>query len=56
MKPLAVAPQAASERQVVLTDDFGQHIEISREQLDDLIAHASSRALATALSRLSAYR
>jgi len=34
---------------VVLTDDFGQRIEISRDQLHTLLEHGRSGALETAL-------
>lgn len=42
---VAVAPGAAEERQVVITDDFGQRVEMSREQFADLVAQARSGAL-----------
>ena len=35
---LYVDDAAPPERRVVITDDFGQRIEMSREQLADLVA------------------
>jgi hypothetical protein len=35
---LYVDDAAVPERRVVITDDFGQRIEMSREQLADLVA------------------
>ena len=42
---LLVAPDAPAERRVVVTDDFGQRIEISADQLRDLVGRAKSGAL-----------
>jgi hypothetical protein len=42
---LFVDDTAPADRQVVLTDDFGQHIQMSLEQFGDLIGQARSGAL-----------
>lgn len=47
---VAVAPEAAEDRQVVITDDFGQRVEMSREQFADLIAQARAGALDSVLT------
>lgn len=47
---LAVDPSAEPERQIVLTDDFGQRIEMSRDQFADLLGQAGSGALAAAVA------
>jgi len=44
-----LAPDAPEDRRVVLTDDFGQRIEISRDQLHTLLEHGRNGALETAL-------
>jgi hypothetical protein len=41
---LFVDEAAPPERRIVITDDFGQRIEMSRDQLDDLVAQAKSGA------------
>jgi hypothetical protein len=51
---LAVDPDAVPERRVVLTDDFGQRVEMSRDQFADLLEQARSGALDAALARLPA--
>lgn len=40
-----VDSDAGQERRVVITDDFGQRIEMSGEQFADMIAQARSGAL-----------
>lgn len=47
---VSVDPAAAHERRVVITDDFGQRIEMSGAQFADLIAQARSGALGDRLS------
>jgi hypothetical protein len=42
---LFVDPTAPPERRVVVTDDFGQRIEMSLGQLDDLVAQVKSGTL-----------
>jgi hypothetical protein len=42
---LYVDDAAPPERRVVITDDFGQRIEMSREQLADLVADVRRGAL-----------
>ncbi|WP_326834949.1 hypothetical protein VSH64_08470 [Amycolatopsis rhabdoformis] len=42
---LFVDDTAAPERRVVITDDFGQRIEMSREQLAVLVADVKSGVL-----------
>jgi hypothetical protein len=42
---LFVVDGAAPERQVVITDDFGQRVEMSLAQLADLVDQARSGAL-----------
>ncbi len=42
---LLVAPDAPAERRVVMTDDFGQRIEMGVDQFRDLLEHARSGAL-----------
>lgn len=42
---LLVAPDAPAERRIVMTDDFGQRIEISADQFRDLVGRAKSGAL-----------
>ena len=42
---LFVDPEAPAERRVVVTDDFGQRIEMSLQQLDDLVAQAKAGVL-----------
>jgi hypothetical protein len=44
---LFIDPTAPPERRVVITDDFDQRIEMSLEQLDDLVAQAKSGTLDT---------
>lgn len=51
---LAVDPTAAPERQVVLSDDFGQRIEMSREQFADLLGQARAGALDAVVAQLPA--
>jgi hypothetical protein len=40
-----LAEQAPAERRVVITDDFGQRIEMSLEQLEVLVADVKSGVL-----------
>jgi hypothetical protein len=47
---VAVDPAADAARQVVISDDFGQRVEMSRDQFADLIAKARSGALDGVLS------
>jgi len=42
---LYVDPAAAPERQVIITDDFGQRVEMSLDQFRDLVESAKSGAL-----------
>ena len=42
---LYLAEDAAPERRVVITDDLGQKIEMSREQLDTLVADIKAGVL-----------
>jgi hypothetical protein len=42
---LFLEPQAPEERRVVLTDDFGQRIQMSPEQLRTIVDIAKSGAL-----------
>ena len=42
---LYVAESAPPERRIVVTDDFGQRIEMSLEQLHDLVEDVKSGAL-----------
>lgn len=42
---LFVDEAAPPDRRIVVTDDFGQRIEMSLEQLDDLVAQAKSGTL-----------
>ncbi|MFD9894888.1 hypothetical protein ACFWY9_36550 [Amycolatopsis sp. NPDC059027] len=42
---LFLAEDAPPERAVVLTDDFGQKVEMSREQLDVFVADIKSGVL-----------
>nr|WP_075846902.1 hypothetical protein [Saccharomonospora sp. CUA-673] len=42
---LYVNPDAAEERRIVITDDFGQRIEMSREQLAVLVADIKAGAV-----------
>lgn len=42
---LWINPDAPDERRVVITDDFGQRIEMSYEQLTDLITDVKAGAL-----------
>lgn len=47
---LFLEPDAPEHQQVVLTDDFGQRIQMSHAQLNGLIRHAKSGALEEALA------
>jgi hypothetical protein len=42
---LFIDDEAPAERRVAITDDFGQRIEMSLDQLDDLVGKAKSGAL-----------
>lgn len=42
---LFVDPDAPAERRVVLTDDFGQRVQMSEDQFQDLVAQAKSGKL-----------
>ena len=42
---LFVDHDAAPEREIVITDDFGQRIQMSRAQLRDLVADVKSGVL-----------
>ena len=44
-----LAPDSPEDRRVVMTDDFGQRIEISMDQLRTLVERARSGALEAAL-------
>lgn len=46
---LFIDDSAPAERRMVLTDDFGQRIQMSAGQLRDLMEAVSSGALTTAL-------
>jgi hypothetical protein len=48
---LAVDPAAPPERRIVITDDFGQRIEMSHDQFTDLLAQAASGDLAAGLAQ-----
>ncbi len=47
---LFLAEGAPAEREVVITDDFGQRIEMSREQLAVLVADVKSGVLDAVLT------
>ncbi|MFJ7217761.1 hypothetical protein [Amycolatopsis sp. NPDC098790] len=47
---LFLADGAPAEREVVITDDFGQRIEMSREQLAVLVADVKSGVLDAVLT------
>ncbi|HEV2347843.1 MAG TPA: hypothetical protein VGS97_27390 [Actinocrinis sp.] len=47
---VAVDPSAPVEQRVVVTDDFGQRVQMSAEQLRDLIEQARAGSLDQALS------
>jgi hypothetical protein len=47
---VAVDPSATAERRVVITDDFGQQVQMSAEQFHDLIEQARTGSLDQALS------
>ena len=47
---LSVNPAAVPERQIVITDDFGQRIEMSPDQFADLIHMASEGVLSAAVT------
>ncbi|MCF6524247.1 hypothetical protein [Streptomyces sp. JJ36] len=42
---LFVDPSAAAEKRVLLTDDFGQRVQMSADQFGSLVAEAKSGAL-----------
>lgn len=42
---LFVDPGAPAERRIRITDDFGQQIQMSEDQFQDLLAQAKSGAL-----------
>ena len=48
---LYVDPAAPPERQVIITDDFGQRVEMSVDQFRDLVESAKSGALDDLLDR-----
>lgn len=50
---LWIDPDAPDERRVVITDDFGQRIQMSRGQLTDLIADVKSGTLDTLVTSAS---
>ena len=47
---LFLEPDAPEAQRVVITDDFGQRIQMSHAQLNGLIRHAKSGALEEALA------
>jgi hypothetical protein len=47
---VAVDSAAPEERRVVITDDFGQRVQMSAEQFADLIDQARAGSLDTALA------
>ena len=47
---LSVDPSAPPERQIVITDDFGQRIEMSHDQFTDLLGQAGSGTLTAAVA------
>jgi hypothetical protein len=47
---LWIDPDAAEERRVVITDDFGQRIQMSVEQLDALVMDVKAGVLDTLLT------
>jgi hypothetical protein len=46
---LLVEPEAPAERRVVMTDDFGQRIQMSLDQLRTIVKRAKSGAVDEAL-------
>ena len=50
---LLVDHEAPPERRIVITDDFGQRVQMSEDQLLVLIEEARSGRLGTALSGLA---
>lgn len=48
---VSLAPEAPEDRRVVMTDDFGQRIEFSLDQLRTLVDRARSGALEEAVHR-----
>ncbi|HEY8200029.1 MAG TPA: hypothetical protein VII47_01610 [Actinomycetota bacterium] len=46
---LLIAPDAPAERRVVMTDDFGQRIEMGADQFHELLERARSGALDEAM-------
>lgn len=42
---LHVDPDAAPEKRIVLTDDFGQRVQMSAEQWQDLVAEVKTGTL-----------
>jgi hypothetical protein len=51
---LSVDPTAPPERRIVITDDFGQRIEMSRDQFADLLGQAGNGTLDAALADIVA--
>jgi hypothetical protein len=51
---LFVDHQAAPERRIVITDDFGQRVQMSADQFQELIEEARSGRLDEALAELIA--
>jgi hypothetical protein len=51
---LLVDQEAPPERRIVITDDFGQRVQMSADQLQVLIDEASSGRLEKALAGLAA--
>lgn len=51
---LFLDPQADEPRRIVLADDFGQHVQMSVEQLEQLVRDAKSGALDELIRRAAA--
>ncbi|MBW5252570.1 hypothetical protein JGS39_26870 [Streptomyces sp. P01-B04] len=47
---LFVDPAASEDRRIVLTDDFGQHVQMSATQFADLVTEAKAGRLDTVVS------
>ncbi|MFG2568837.1 hypothetical protein ACGFR6_25785 [Streptomyces sp. NPDC048567] len=47
---LYVDPTASEDRRVVITDDFGQHVQMSTAQFADLVTEAKEGRLDTVAS------
>ncbi|MFJ7630077.1 hypothetical protein ACIQZN_26655 [Streptomyces sp. NPDC097595] len=48
---LYVDPTASEDRRVVITDDFGQHVQMSATQFADLVTEAKEGRLDAVASR-----